>query len=171
MLSDQSGFVIERAGIFPRLLSILLPTEAAAMSFLQRLCLVLAHCAWLTPSLLSAQQLSQPASMLPWQVAQPEINQPEMYLALNSPIRSSVSDSPAWLLDTAKPLSRQSHKGNTMPMIETESFSNLGQMNKHSTAQNAQSGQRKRTSRTSSHRSFNFFRALGIQASRSGSRR
>jgi len=132
----------------------------------KQLSFVLALHAGLTPSLLSAQQLSQPASMLPWQAAQPEINQSEIYLALNGPIRRSVSDSPAWLLDTTKPLSRQSPKKNTMPMVETESFVNLGPLNKHSTAQKARSSQRKRASHTNGHGSFSLFRALGIQADR-----
>ena len=120
----------------------------------------------LSPSHLNAQQLSQPASVLPWKPAKVETQ-----LALKSPITASESDSPRWLTEQAKPLTTQQAKAKALPMVETEQFADLGPLDDDPTAQPLQRVRPNRTGRTNAVRPFNLFRALGIQASRSGNRR
>jgi len=141
------------------------------MRHLNRILFALSLGFGLAPSLLCAQQLSQPASVLPWRALQPEVK-----LALNAPVKSTplksvASDSPAWLLKKARPLSQQAPAREDLPMVETESFENLGYLKSNSATQETQSSQRNRSSRARSKGSNNWFRALRIPANRSGSRR
>ncbi len=127
-----------------------------------RILFVFALSAGLVPSLLSAQQLCQPASMLPWRASQPELK-----LALHGPIKSGLrgngrSDSPAWLLDTAQPIAQESRVQKDLPSVEKESFANLGQLNRNFGTPNTRSAYRKRSSNSAGKRSFRLFRALGL---------
>ncbi len=125
----------------------------------------------LAPSLLCAQQLHQPASVLPWRATQPEAK-----LALNSPVKvgpkkSSEKDSPAWLIEAAKPIIQEPSAEQDLPSVEKESFADLGQLHRYSAAQKTKSIRRSRSSHSASKESFNLFRALGIKANRAGNRR
>jgi len=153
-----------------------LPTEAAAMSFFEwscskHLCFAFSLSLGLVPSLLSAQQLSQPASILPWRSSPPEV---KLALQASQETRSKASDSPAWLIESAKPLTQLSPTQDDMPMVETESYANLGQINRRSADQKPQSIRpirRKNASPSSSNRSFSLLRALGFKINRSDDRR
>ncbi len=125
----------------------------------------------LSPSLLSAQQLSQPASVRPWQSPQAELDS----FTENSLAESNVSPSPAWLIDSAKPLSQPLSVQQDLPMVETESFAHLGELNRHSTNRTSNpkdgSDQLNRPSTTKSEKSLRLFRALGVEKNVSDDRR
>jgi len=129
------------------------------MNALQHLFFVLALSFGLATTSVYAQQIRQPVSILPYWATQAE-----SIIAVEKPATSDISDSPAWLLETAEQRPKRSKAQNALPMVETESFVSLGQLHGGSSKPSGLSVQRNR-------QPFNLFRALGIQATRRANRR
>ncbi len=116
-----------------------------------------------------AQQLSQPASVLPWQ---PDRLGNEAQNAFELPTISRQSDSPMWLLDVQNSIKhKRTEEKSDLPNVETEHHSDLGQLEADPATSRRYSVHRKRATGTNSGRSFSLLRALGIQASRGNNRR
>lgn len=129
--------------------------------------LALAFSLGFLPSSLQAQQLQQPASVLPWASAQPE-----MKLALRPPRspNTDADDSPAWLLDSAKKPAKATPKSNGLHMVETERFVDLGPLDEEPNQASASPPRKNRSFGSNRSRPLSFLRALGIRTNRSGTR-
>ena len=113
------------------------------------------------PSLLHAQQLQQPESVLPWSATQPKVT-----LALRPPVSARLDDSPAWLVGSVQNRAETPPKSSGLHMVETEPFVDLGPLEAEPIPKTTSSAFRQRTSRSTLSRPLSFFKALGIQANR-----
>ena len=119
------------------------------------------------PQVVHAQQLQQPASILPWHGSRPE-----MQLALRPPLTQlpNIEDSPAWLVDSGKQPAQTKSKSSGLFMVETEEFVDLGTLNQEPTAPTGGNANRKWSGKPQAKGPGSFLRALGIQAFRPGKR-
>jgi len=111
----------------------------------------------------NAQVLKQPASVIPWE-GMPIGNSKHVP---KSPAQDYYSNSPAWLITDAEPLSQPaSLRKKSLPMVESENFANLGRLNLASASPDRNKKQQNPRSAVSKSQSFNLFHALGVQAFR-----
>ncbi len=116
-----------------------------------------------------AQQLSQPASVLPWT---PNQQSAETQHAFELPTITRGSDSPMSLLDVQNSVQRKGvEEKPELPNVEKEHHSDLGHLDAAPATPHRYSLQRNRATSSKSGRSFSLLRALGIQASRGNNRR
>ncbi|MGI9428808.1 MAG: hypothetical protein ACR2NM_09130 [Bythopirellula sp.] len=113
------------------------------------------------PNSIQAQQLQQPASVLPWAGAQPEIK-----LALRPPVSSinASKDVPAWLDDSVSKPVQTAPKSSGLHRVETERFVDLGPLDEQPYQPTTGPTLRQRSNRSKTSGPLSFFKALGIRA-------
>ena len=137
--------------------------EAAIMAYfaINRLAFALVLSLGFASTLAQAQQLQQPASVLPWAGSQPEIK-----LALRPPVAKIPEDSPGWLVEPVKQPFETAPPKTGLHMVETEKFVDLGPLEAEPTQAATSRGARTRNHAAAASRPWNIFKALGIQANR-----
>ncbi|MEM8947039.1 MAG: hypothetical protein AAGD11_17825 [Planctomycetota bacterium] len=113
----------------------------------------------------ATEPIRQPASVLPWQ--------PEQVGQLPRAFRTEQSAAmrqPAWLLAEPTPKSAPTSASSHLPMVETESYAEIGTLQLDSAEQRRLAEQRQRVERRSPARSFSLLRALGFQNRQSSTR-
>ncbi len=125
------------------------------MNFLQQTSICIALGCLLAPASVQAQQIRQPASILPWN--SPKTDKP---VTIVTPKSSNPTDSPAWLIETAEKPFHHASIRNKLPNVESQSPVLLGQIRSGS----AQIGH-------SSQGLLRYPSSIGIQAARTNRRR
>jgi len=119
------------------------PFQIFWQTVLGRAVIVIALGCILTPASLHAQQIRQPASVLPWKASKAG----PRTTTIVDPTNTSQNAPPAWLLQTAKKPFKHSSAHKKLPMVESESFSHLGQIHAHSSSQRASTSKRINTAK------------------------
>lgn len=114
----------------------------------------------------SSQQLAQPLSVRPWA----SHVQMQKLPRLQAPA-SSQQTQPSWLLESTVSNAAASNDRSDLPMVEAESYAELGELRADSVEQRGATSQRKWRPQGTPRRSFSLLRALGFEASRPATRK
>lgn len=109
----------------------------------------------------SAQQLAQPLSVRPWASRTQSHELPQ----LQTPVPGEQTQ-PSWLLESAVSEDASASDHSDLPMVESESYAELGELRADSVEQRGVTSHRKWRPQGTPRRSFSLLRALGFEASR-----